>query len=86
MYAIRSYYAADPMIWETAAVMARAVREEVFGRRVVLFAPLYLSNECGNNCLYCGFRKDNREAGRITLSPAHAVREARFLERSYNFV
>ncbi|GAB4237347.1 MAG: [FeFe] hydrogenase H-cluster radical SAM maturase HydG [Deltaproteobacteria bacterium] len=69
----------DPVVWETAGVMARAVREEVFGRRVVLFAPLYLSNECGNNCLYCGFRKDNREARRITLSPAQAVAEARFL-------
>jgi 2-iminoacetate synthase len=79
--AARLLNTSDPMIWETAAVTARAVREEVFGRRVVLFAPLYLSNECGNNCLYCGFRKDNRDAGRITLSPAHAVREARFLEK-----
>jgi 2-iminoacetate synthase len=61
--------------------MARAVREEVFGRRIVLFAPLYLSNECGNNCLYCGFRMENREARRITLSPDAAVAEARFLER-----
>ncbi|MFA6147442.1 MAG: [FeFe] hydrogenase H-cluster radical SAM maturase HydG [bacterium] len=69
----------DPVVWETAGVMARAVREEVFGRRVVLFAPLYLSNECGNNCLYCGFRRGNREARRITLSPAQAVAEARFL-------
>lgn len=79
--AARLLATSDPMVWETAAGMARAVREEVFGRRVVLFAPLYLSNECGNNCLYCGFRKDNREAGRITLSPEHAVREARFLEK-----
>lgn len=71
----------DPMVWETAAAMARSVREEVFGRRVVLFAPLYLSNACGNNCLYCGFRKDNPEAKRITLSPAQAAAEARFLER-----
>ena len=55
----------DPLVWETAGRMARAVREEVFGRRVVLFAPLYLSNECGNNCLYCGFRRGNREARRI---------------------
>jgi len=70
----------DPMVWETAAVMARAVREEVFGRRVVLFAPLYLSNDCGNNCLYCGFRRENREAVRITLSPQQAVAEARHLE------
>jgi 2-iminoacetate synthase len=61
--------------------MARAVREEVFGRRIVLFAPLYLSNDCSNNCLYCGFRRDNREALRITLSPAQAVTEARHLER-----
>ena len=71
----------DPMVWETAATRARAVREEVFGRRIVLFAPLYLSNECVNNCLYCGFRRDNREARRITLSPGQAVREARFLEK-----
>jgi 2-iminoacetate synthase len=71
----------DPMVWETASGMARAVREEVFGRRVVLFAPLYLSNDCSNNCLYCGFRRDNTEALRITLSPAQAVAEARHLER-----
>ena len=71
----------DPMIWETAANIARALREEVFGRRIVLFAPLYLSNECSNNCLYCGFRKGNREARRITLSPDAAVAEARYLEK-----
>jgi 2-iminoacetate synthase len=71
----------DPMVWETAANVARAVRHEVFGRRIVLFAPLYLSNECGNNCLYCGFRRENRESRRITLSPEAAAAEARFLER-----
>lgn len=79
--AARLLATSDPMVWETAAAMARAVREEVFGRRIVLFAPLYLSNECGNSCLYCGFRRDNAEAGRITLSPEQAVREARFLEK-----
>ena len=41
----------DPMVWESAGAVARAVREAVFGRRIVLFAPLYLSSECGNNCL-----------------------------------
>ncbi len=71
----------DPMVWGTAAPLARAVREEVFGRRIVLFAPLYLSNECSNNCLYCGFRRENKEARRITLTPAAAVAEARFLEK-----
>jgi 2-iminoacetate synthase len=71
----------DPMVWETASVMARAIREEVFGSRIVLFAPLYLSNECSNNCLYCGFRRENREAIRVTLTPAQAVAEARHLEK-----
>lgn len=71
----------DSMVWETAATMARAMREQVFGRRIVLFAPLYLSNECSNNCLYCGFRRENKEARRITLSPEAAVSEARFLEK-----
>jgi len=71
----------DPMVWETAGAVARAVREEVFGRRIVLFAPLYLSNECGNNCLYCGFRRENREAVRKTLTVEEAVGEARFLEK-----
>ena len=71
----------DLMVWETAAAAARAMREEVFGRRIVLFAPLYLSNECGNSCLYCGFRRENREARRITLTPGAAAAEARFLEK-----
>ena len=38
---------------------ARKVKEQIYGKRVVLFAPLYVTNECVNNCLYCGFRKDN---------------------------
>lgn len=59
---------------------AGKVKEQVFGRRIVLFAPLYLSNECVNNCLYCGFRVENREAARKTLSVEEAVREARVLE------
>jgi 2-iminoacetate synthase len=60
---------------------AGQVKEAVFGRRVVLFAPLYLSNECVNNCLYCGFRVENREAARKTLTVKEAVREARALEK-----
>ncbi|MDH4099313.1 MAG: [FeFe] hydrogenase H-cluster radical SAM maturase HydG [Nitrospirota bacterium] len=62
---------------------ARTVKEAVFGRRVVLFAPLYLSNSCTNNCLYCGFRIDNREQGSVrrTLSVDEAVHEARLLEQ-----
>ncbi|MBI3354778.1 MAG: [FeFe] hydrogenase H-cluster radical SAM maturase HydG [Nitrospirae bacterium] len=45
---------------------------------------MYLSNECTNNCLYCGFRKDNKDAKRKTLTIDEAVNEAQFLsQRGY---
>lgn len=58
---------------------ARKVKEKIFGKRIVLFAPLYISNRCANNCLYCGFRRDNSEAERKTLSVPEIVHEATFL-------
>ncbi len=59
---------------------ARYVKNKVYGKRVVLFAPLYTSNECTNNCLYCGFRHDNRELHRKTLSVEEIVSEAKAVE------
>jgi 2-iminoacetate synthase len=47
---------------------ALKVKQQIYGNRLVLFAPLYVSNYCSNNCLYCGFRKDNREMKRKVLS------------------
>jgi 2-iminoacetate synthase len=44
-----------------------------------LFAPLYLSNECVNNCTYCGFSRDN-PIFRVTLDVEQVKREARFLQ------
>lgn len=58
---------------------AGEVKRKVFGRRIVLFAPLYLSNECTNDCLYCGFRRSNFDAPRTVLEEAEAVAEAREL-------
>jgi 2-iminoacetate synthase len=49
-----------------------------FGKVIRLFAPLYLSNECINNCSYCGFSRDNSIL-RVTLSVPEVVREARSL-------
>ena len=46
-----------------------------FGRVIRLFAPLYLSNECINNCAYCGFSRDNPIL-RVTLSRDEVQREA----------
>lgn len=47
---------------------AKEVKKKIYGSRLVLFAPLYLSNYCANNCLYCGFRADNRGLKRKCLS------------------
>ena len=47
---------------------ARELKKKVYGNRIVLFAPLYIGNKCGNNCQYCGFRVTNKEARRRTLT------------------
>jgi 2-iminoacetate synthase len=49
-----------------------------FGKVIRLFAPLYLSNECINNCKYCGFSRDNPIL-RVTLTVDEVLREARAL-------
>jgi len=38
---------------------ANFIKDKIYGRRIVLFAPLYISNLCANSCLYCGFKSDN---------------------------
>ncbi|PYI89544.1 MAG: 2-iminoacetate synthase ThiH [Verrucomicrobia bacterium] len=50
-----------------------------FGKVIRLFAPLYLSNECVNNCKYCGFSRDNPIL-RVTLTVDEVLREARALK------
>jgi len=51
-------------------IMATAnyIKEEIYGRRLVLFAPLYVSNLCNNECLYCAFRRSNSFITRRTLT------------------
>lgn len=48
--------------------VAKKVKEFIYGNRMVFFAPLYVNNLCDNNCLYCGFRKDNKELQRTHLN------------------
>jgi len=64
-------------IWKTA----REIKETIYGNRLVLFAPLYIANHCSNNCLYCGFRRDNRELKRVALTMEQIRREVEVLER-----
>ena len=63
---------------ETLCERSQALTRQRFGRVIRLFAPLYLSNECINNCSYCGFSRDNNIL-RVTLGVEEVVREARAL-------
>ncbi|HOV92628.1 MAG TPA: [FeFe] hydrogenase H-cluster radical SAM maturase HydG [Candidatus Kapabacteria bacterium] len=47
---------------------AHKIKDEIYGKRLVLFAPLYVANYCANNCLYCGFRLENKDIERRVLS------------------
>ncbi|MDN5347428.1 MAG: 2-iminoacetate synthase [Clostridia bacterium] len=58
---------------------AREVKEKIYGRRMVIFAPLYISDYCVNNCRYCGYRRDNKFKRR-RLTPEELDREVRILE------
>lgn len=57
---------------------ARAITRRHFGRTMRMFAPLYLSNECINNCRYCGFSRDNAIL-RVTLRVEQVLAEGRHL-------
>ena len=63
---------------EEMARRSAALTRRHFGRTMRLFAPLYLSNECVNNCAYCGFSRDNAIL-RVTLEIEQVAAEARHL-------
>src|SRR2546428_7945139 len=65
---------------EAMAQASRSLTLQNFGRTMRLFAPLYLSNECINNCRYCGFSRDNPIL-RVTLEVDEVVAEAQHLAR-----
>ena len=59
---------------------ARELKRNVYGNRIVLFAPLYIGNYCINDCTYCGFRRSLRTTVRHTLSEEQLVNEVKSLE------
>jgi len=54
------------MVYDTAL----AIKERIYGNRIVLFAPLYLANYCVNSCTYCAFRSGNKS---LTVRGARAT-------------
>ena len=60
---------------------ARQLKRDVYGNRIVLFAPLYVGSSCRNDCLYCAFRRSNPDVVRRTLSPDDLRAQVAALER-----
>jgi 2-iminoacetate synthase len=71
----------DEELIEIISHTARKIKEAIYGNRLVIFAPLYIANLCANNCLYCGFRRDNKELQRVALNMEQIANEVRVLER-----
>ncbi len=58
----------DPETLSEMYALANKLKREVYGDRIVFFAPLYVSDKCANNCLYCGYRSSNNAIHRKTLT------------------
>ncbi len=58
----------EPELLESVYGAAQTLKETVYGNRIVLFAPLYVGNNCVNDCSYCGFKRSNPLAVRRTLT------------------
>ncbi len=69
----------EPDLLEELFATAREVKHTIYGKRLVLFAPLYISNLCANECLYCAFRASNREVKRRALTQEEIAREVKTL-------
>ena len=71
----------DPESLEQIFDAARQLKRDVYGNRIVLFAPLYVGNDCTNDCSYCAFRRTNRTEIRRTLSEDELRQQVLALER-----
>ncbi|SHM18135.1 2-iminoacetate synthase [Caldanaerovirga acetigignens] len=72
-------YCEDEELLEEMYSTAKELKEKIYGKRIVIFAPLYYSDYCINNCRYCGYRRDNKIA-RKRLTMEEVRREVEILE------
>ncbi|MDD3927391.1 MAG: [FeFe] hydrogenase H-cluster radical SAM maturase HydG, partial [bacterium] len=68
-----------PEVLADIFAMARKIKEHIYGRRIVLFAPLYVSDYCINRCSYCGYNLEHCTTRR-KLSQAEVAEEVRMLQ------
>jgi len=69
----------DPELLSEVMHTAKEIKQLIYGTRLVIFAPLYVSNLCSNECSYCAFRASNKEAKRRTLTQKEIAAEVRIL-------
>lgn len=60
--------------------LAEAIKQEFYGNRIVMFAPLYLSNYCINGCKYCPYHLKNKHIARKKLTQEEIVKEVKALQ------
>ncbi len=72
----------DPEMEERLYALAGEIKHKFYGNRIVLFAPLYLSNYCINGCVYCPYHAKNRSIPRKKLSQEEIAEEVRALIRT----
>ncbi|MBR5279693.1 MAG: [Clostridia bacterium] len=64
-----------PELNEKIFTLAKEIKQKLYGNRIVMFAPLYLSNYCVNGCTYCPYHAKNKNICRKKLSQEEIVRE-----------
>lgn len=79
-YTARLLLVRDPQQRLQIQEAAQTLKRQVYGNRIVLFAPLYIGNHCVNDCHYCGFRSSNRSVPRSTLDAAELRAQVQALE------
>ena len=72
----------DPALEQKIYALAADIKQRFYGNRIVLFAPLYLSNYCVNGCVYCPYHAKNRSIPRRKLSQEEIAQEVRALIRT----
>ena len=72
----------DPEMEERLYALAGEIKHKFYGNRIVLFAPLYLSNYCINGCVYCPYHAKNRSIPRKKLTQEEIAEEVRALIRT----
>lgn len=70
----------DPLLTQEIFAVAGSIKQKIYGKRVVMFAPLYISNFCVNNCTYCGYQNHNKFARR-KLNKVEIEQEVKLLEK-----